>query len=83
MEVAMDWQFADAKNRLSEVVTKALKNNPQRIRRRDGAVIIVDEKEYQRLKGKRRTFKDFLLNGPDMSGLDLTRDKSPMRDVEL
>ena len=79
----MDWQLADAKNRFSELVTKALSKGPQRVRRRNESVIIVDEKEYQRLKGKRRTFKEFLLGSPDMSGLDLTRDKSSMRAIDL
>ena len=78
----MDWQLADAKNRFSELVTRALSKGPQRIRRRGDAVIMVAEKEFERLKGKRRTFKEFLLNGPDMSGLDLARDKSPMRKID-
>jgi hypothetical protein len=30
-----------------------------------------------------KRFKEFLLNAPDLSGVDLTRDPSPMRDVEL
>jgi prevent-host-death family protein len=79
----MDWLLADAKNRFSELVTKALNQGPQRVRRRGDAVIIVAEKDFRRLTGTQRTFKDFLLNGPDLSALDLARDNTPMRDIDL
>lgn len=77
----MTWQLAEAKNKLSEVVTRALTVGPQRIRRRDQVVVVLSEAEYQRLTGERQTFKDYLLTGPDLSDLDLTRDASPMREV--
>jgi prevent-host-death family protein len=68
----MDWQLAEAKNHPSEVVTRALTEGPQRIRRRDQVVVVVSEAEYQRLTGKQVTLKDYLLAGPDLSDLDLT-----------
>jgi antitoxin Phd len=77
----MTWQVAEAKNKLSEVMTRALTQGPQRIRRRDQVVIMISEAEYQRLTGERETLTAYLLSGPDLSGLDLTRDPSPMRDV--
>lgn len=77
----MDWQLAEAKNKFSEVMTKALTSGPQRIRRRDQVVVVLSEADYQRLTGERITLKDYLLAGPDMSDLDLSRDTSPMRDV--
>jgi hypothetical protein len=43
----------------------------------------MSERDYERLAGARVSFKDFLLNAPNMEGLDLERDKSPMRDVSL
>jgi prevent-host-death family protein len=79
----MDWRFADAKNKLSEVVTRAIHEEPQRIRRRDDTVLVVSQRDYDRMNGKRPDFKSFLLNGPDMGYLDLTRDSSPIREVEL
>ena len=33
-----DWQVAEAKNRFSELITKALKEGPQRVSRRDETV---------------------------------------------
>jgi prevent-host-death family protein len=77
----MDWQLAEAKNKFSEVMTKALTSGPQRIRRRDQVVVVLSEADYQRLTGERVTLKDYLLAGPDLSDLDLRRDASPMRDV--
>ncbi len=79
----MDWQLADAKNRFSELVSKTLSEGPQRVRRRNEAVILVAEEEYDRLTGKRPGLKEYLLSGPDLSGLQLDRDRSPMRDIAL
>lgn len=79
----MDWQLADAKNRLSELVNRALTEGPQRIKRRGDRVVVMSEAEYDRLTGKSQTLVEFLLDGPDLSDLDITRDESPMRDVEL
>ncbi len=78
----MSWQLAEAKNKLSEVVTLALTEGPQRIQRRDQAVIVLSEAEYQRLTGARPSLLDFIRNGPDLSDLDLTRDKSLPREFE-
>ncbi len=79
----MEWQLADAKNRFSEVVTRALNEGPQRVRRRGQTVVILAEEEYDRLTGERPNFREFLLNAPSFEGVDLERDQSLMRDVEL
>ncbi len=79
----MEWQLADAKNRFSEVVTRALNEGPQRVRRRGRTVVILAEEEYDRLTGERPNFREFLLNAPSFEGVDLERDQSLMRDVEL
>jgi hypothetical protein len=79
----MNWLLAEAKNRFSEVVTLALTSGPQRVQRRDKAVIILAEEEYQQLTGERSRFLDFLMQGPSLTGLDISRDKSSMRDVDL
>lgn len=79
----MEWQLADAKNRFSEVVTRALNEGPQRVRRRGRTVVILAEEEYDRLTGERPNFREFLLNAPSFESVDLERDQSLMRDVEL
>ena len=75
----MDWKLADAKNRFSEVVKRALTEGPQRILRRSDAVIVLSEEEYERLSGGRRGLKELLLSGPGLDGVNLERDKSRMR----
>ena len=83
-EESMEWQLAQAKNRFSEVVNRALSKGPQRVRRRLDVVVVVAEADYEKLTGKHRSFKEFLMaKGPGLEGLDLTRDRSPMRDVKL
>lgn len=79
----MEWNLAEAKNRFSEVVTRALTEGPQRIRRRKDAVVVVSAAEFERLTGQHPGFKDYLTQGESFEGLDLTRDQSPDRDVAL
>ena len=80
----MEWRLADAKNRFSELVSRALAEGPQRVLRRNDAVVVVAQRDYDKLTGKRPGFKEFLLGeGPSLEGLDLTRDRSPLRDVNL
>jgi len=80
----MDWRLADAKNRFSELVTRALAEGPQRVRRHHDAVVVMAERDYEKLAGKRLSFKKFLTGkGASLEGLDLTRDRSPMRKVKL
>jgi antitoxin Phd len=82
----MEWRLAEAKNKLSEVVNRALVEGPQRILRRKDAVVVIAERDYEKLAGARPGFKDFLLgrgSGVDFEGVDLSRDRSPMRDTRL
>ena len=80
----MEWRLADAKNRFSELVNRALVEGPQRVRRRDNAVVVLAERDYDKLTRKRQSFKEFLMTkGPTLEGLDLRRDDSPMRDASL
>jgi len=80
----MKWQLAEAKNRFSEVVNRALAEGPQYVYRRKDAVVVVSRRDYDRLAGTKPGFKEFLLGkGPSMKGLDLTRDRSSMRETKL
>ena len=80
----MQWRLAEAKNRFSEVINKALSEGPQQVMRRDDTVIILSKDDYEKLTGKQTGFKDFLLNQtPILEDLDLNRDKTLMRDVDL
>jgi len=79
----MDWQLADAKNRFSELVNRALSEGPQRVRRRKDGVVVLAERDYDKLAGKRPSFKRLLMEGPDFEELDLQRDRSTMRETAL
>jgi prevent-host-death family protein len=80
----MEWRLADAKNRFSELVNLALSEGPQRVRRHHDAVVVVAERDYEKLTGKRAGFKEFLMGaGPSLERLDLTRDDSAMRKVKF
>ena len=79
----MIWRLAEAKNKFSEVVRRALTEGPQHIVRRHDGVVVLSEDEYARLAGERPGFKQLLLDGPGLDGLDLKRDQTPMRDVQL
>ena len=79
----MEWRLADAKNRFSELVNRALSEGPQRVHRRSDTVVVIAERDYEKLAGDRPSFKDLLLNGPGMDDLDLDRDRSPMREASL
>lgn len=80
----MTWQLAEAKNKLSEVVNRALEDGPQCIERRNDKVILLAKKDYDKLSGEKPSFKAFLLaTDVDLASLDLSRDKSSMRDIDL
>lgn len=79
----MVWQLQEAKQRFSEVVRRALDEGPQVVTRRgEEAVVVVSAEEFRRLSGTRPDLKEFLLAGPDLSVLELERDRSLPRDVE-
>lgn len=78
----MVWQLAEAKNKFSEVFTKTVEEGPQFVTRRNEEIVLISKKEYQRLIGEKPGFLEVLRSGPSLEGLDLSRDKSPMRDVE-
>jgi len=80
----MVWRAADAKERFTELVSCALAGVPQVVVLRRNAVVVVAKRDYDKLTGRRPDFKQFLLGkGPSFRGLDLRRDKSPVRNVSL
>ena len=80
----MEWKLAEAKNRFTEQVNKALLEGPQMVTRRDDKVVVISENEYKNLTGEKRNFIDFLLDGQlDLNHVDFKRDKSLSRKVNL
>lgn len=79
----MEWQLSEAKNKFSEVVNLALEKGPQIVHRRKDTVVILSKEEYDMIIGKKKSFKEFLMTGPSLEGLDLKRNKTGMRKVKL
>lgn len=79
----MIWSLQDAKNRFSEVVDRAQREGPQRVTRRGkDAVVVVSAEEWGSLSG--RTLAEFFESSPLAgSNLEIERDRSPVRAVEL
>jgi prevent-host-death family protein len=80
------WQIQDAKNKLSEVITRALTQGPQVITKHgEKTVVVVSYAEYEKLRKSQGKLSDFFRASP-LAGvdLDLTRDKSlPREGIEL
>ena len=79
------WPLQEAKNKLSEVVEKALREGPQIVTRRGKKVaVVLSTEEYERLTAPQEDLATFLARSP-LGGveLELERDTSPARDVEL
>jgi prevent-host-death family protein len=78
------WQLQQAKQQFSEVVRRAHDDGPQVVSRhgRD-VVVVVSIEEYQRLRGQRRDFKQFLRSGPDLDALEMVRSDDGPRAVDL
>lgn len=79
----MTWKLADAKNKFSEVVDKALKEGPQKVTRRCEAVIVLALKDFEHLTGSKPGIKEYLMRAPSLKGLNLRRDSSPLRKADL
>lgn len=78
------WQLQDAKQRFSEVVRSAASDGPQFVTRHgDEVAVVLDIREYRRLRGGAPDFKDFLRSAPDLDGLDLRRSRDPAPPVDL
>lgn len=80
------WQIQDAKNKLSEVITRALTQGPQVITKHgEKTVVVVAYTEYEKLRKSQGKLSDFFRQSPLAgSELDLSRDKSlPRQGIEL
>lgn len=78
-----EWQLAEAKNKFSEMVNRAESEGPQTVLRRGEPVaVLVSIAEYKRMCIPKRSLKDMILNGPDLTGVDLSRNRTPSREFE-
>ena len=79
------WQLQEAKARLSELVKRACAEGPQEITLRgEPAAVVLSAEAYKKLQAKKPSLVAFLQASP-LKGveLNLERNKSPTRDIEL
>jgi len=55
----MEWGLADARTGFSELINRALAEGPQRVVRRNDAFVIVAQRDYDKLPGKRVASRSF------------------------
>lgn len=79
------WQLQEAKNRFSQLVNRALAEGPQVVTRRGEEIVVVLSKdEYSKLRLSRSSLLEFFRESPLVGAeLDLARDRSKLRDVDL
>jgi antitoxin Phd len=78
------WDLSEASGKLGELVERAQNEGPQTLAV-DGepAAAVISMSELKRLQERKPTFKEFLLSIPSLEGVDLTRDQTPPRDIDL
>lgn len=79
------WQLQEAKNKFSNLVDKARHDGPQVVTKHGKeSVVIIAVEDYQKLNKPASDLISFFKKSPlsDIN-LDLTRDKSASRDIEL
>jgi antitoxin Phd len=79
------WALQDAKNRLSEVVDRAIGEGPQAITRRGKKVaVLVSSEQFRKLASPKGDLVSFLRSSPLVGAeLDLTRDPDAGRETDL
>jgi antitoxin Phd len=74
------WQIQDAKNKLSEVIARALRQGPQLITRHgEKTVVVVAYAEFEKMRKSQGKLSEFFRASP-LAGIDMARDKSLTRE---
>lgn len=79
------WQLQEAKNKFSEVVRKASEEGPQTVTKHGkDSVVVLSAEEYRKLERPKTSLVEFFQKSPlSKVEIDLKRDKSHSRHVEL
>jgi len=79
------WQLQEAKNRFSEVVRKSSEEGPQTVTKHGkDSVVVLSVEDYRKLERPKTSLVEFFQKSPlSKVEIDLKRDKSPSRHVEL
>jgi len=79
------WQLQEAKNRFSEVVRKASEEGPQTVTKHGkDSVVVLSTEDYRKLEQPKTSLVEFFQKSPlSKVEIDVTRDKSPSRPIEI
>ncbi|QDD63059.1 type II toxin-antitoxin system Phd/YefM family antitoxin [Herbaspirillum seropedicae] len=80
------WQIQEAKSQFSELVREAERGGPQEITWHGrGVAVVLSKADYERLSGAGQSLVEFMQRSPlfDQDDIDLRRDDSPTREVDL
>lgn len=81
----MNWSLAKAKDNFSEVVRRAASEGPQGITvHGEETAVVISKADFDLMQSADtpRSFKDWL-RSMNFDGVDLSRDQTPARDVDL
>ena len=78
----MQWEFVEEKNHFTEAVKQTLAGKIQRITCKNKTVIMSEE-HYQQLTDKKTSLVEFFSSAPSFEGVDISRDKSLGREIDL
>jgi len=79
------WQLQEAKNKFSQLVDKAMHDEPQIVTKHgNNAVVVISIDEYEKLTKPEIDLVEFFIQSP-LHGLniDITRNKDTPRDIEF
>ena len=79
----MAWQVQEAKQRFSEVLREAEGGAQMITKHGQEVAVVISIEEYRRLTKPRRPLSDYLIDGPQIDDLDLTRHESVARYIDL
>lgn len=79
------WQLQEAKNKFSKLVEKALNEGPQFVTRHGKeSVVVLSVEEYKKIVKPKSNLFQFIQTSPlSKTLINIERDKSPGRDIEL
>jgi prevent-host-death family protein len=79
------WQIQEAKAKFSELIDDVLKHGMQKITKYgEEIVVILSKEEFHKLSKPKESLIDFFKKSPCQDiGLDLSRDKELVRDIDL
>jgi len=79
------WQLQEAKNKFSEVVRKASEEGPQTVTKHGkDSVVVLSAEDYRKLEHPKTSLVEFFQKSPlSKVEIDLKRDTSPARSIEL